>query len=76
MTNEYNNRGDELCVHEFNGGLCCHCLAPETSNDQIRAENALRNAEALKGHYSEVLGFTPNHEQAVFEAWRSHRRTA
>lgn len=74
MAKKYNNRGDEICDHEFEGGLCPHCLCPETAADQVRAENALHNAEALEGHYSEVLGYTPTHEQATFEAWRSHRR--
>jgi hypothetical protein len=75
---KFNNSGDEVCNegqgHDFSGGLCQHCLCPETAADQVRAENALYNAEALEGRYSEVLGYTPTREQAIFEAWRSHKR--
>lgn len=70
----FNNKGDKICNHEFEGGLCSKCLCPETAQDQRRAENALYNAEALEGHYSETLGYSPTREQAIQEAWRSHRK--
>lgn len=74
MAKKFNNQGDKICNHDFSGGLCSKCLAPETPNDQRRGENALYNAEALEGRWSDRLNCTPDRERAIFEAWRSHRR--
>lgn len=74
MSKRFNNKGDEICDHEFGGGLCSKCLCPETSADQIRAENAFYNAERMEGQYQDDLGFTPNREQAILYAWRLNRR--
>src|SRR5690606_25324210 len=62
------------CIHRFEGGLCMRCLAPETEDDTQRAVNAVENAFALEDKYSDVLGRYLTREDAIFEAWRSHRK--
>jgi hypothetical protein len=70
----FDNDGNAICEHDFQGGLCTKCLAPQTPEDQQRAENALANYDSLKNGYSEVLGRYVDEDDARLEAWRSHRR--
>lgn len=61
------------CNHEFQGGLCTKCLAPATSADSQRAVNAVENASALQQRGG-ADGRRLSREDAIFEAWRSHRQ--
>ena len=64
------------CEHAFLGGLCTSCLCPATPADDQRAANAIDNAQALMGHYSEVLKRFLTRDDAICEAWRSHQKGA
>lgn len=59
----FNFRGDEICRHQFEGGLCLRCLAPETANDTERAIAAVHRAEERQARYGD------NRENAIARAW-------
>lgn len=74
MSKKFNNQGDKICNHNFDGGLCKKCLAPETPDDQQGAKRAFYAAEALEGRYTDTFGRKIATEQAIIDAHRSNKR--
>lgn len=82
MTTRYNYRGEELCDHVFNRGLCERCLAPETQIEDkaLALENTRRALNAVEwmtdymDNPNNTFGRRLSREDAIFRAWRANAR--